>query len=347
MLFETQAKADNFIRYNSEGILEENGKAPVRSYYCEMCGGYHVTSNPSEEIGERLNQRDHLRIENLTAYKREVEEIKALSNLLSQRLVNIRALLFFGEIQEAEDLLDICKLDIEELSSHQFRGGGKLTTLRGRVDKMFELLASVKDLLGLPEEKKMEILSTQTMDKDQQILKVILSNIQVIQKVELLLAENDSLLAEKNTEGVAERISQCRNLLLTIQRAGKKEMTRKYNSLFQEQESLLNKVKAGHKIPEKEVPTIPAESAKHTPAQYFDKQEYKRTILSLIERIESIRKALEDEDYDTCETLLEIGYYMLDELNVEDDNTELVKQQLDKLTVSLKEKRSRSDEHSS
>ena len=79
----------------------------------------------------------------------------------------------------------------------------------------------------------MEILSTQAMDKDQQILKVILSNIQVIQKIELLLAENDSLLAEKNTEGVAERISQCRNLLLTIQRAGKKEMTRKYNSLFQ------------------------------------------------------------------------------------------------------------------
>lgn len=71
MLFETQAKADNFIRYNSENILEEKGKAPVRSYYCEMCGGYHVTSNPSEEVGERLNQRDHLRIESLTNYKRD------------------------------------------------------------------------------------------------------------------------------------------------------------------------------------------------------------------------------------------------------------------------------------
>ena len=58
MLFETQTKADNFIRYNSEGILEENGKAPARSYYCEICGGYHVTSNPSAEVGERLNQRD-------------------------------------------------------------------------------------------------------------------------------------------------------------------------------------------------------------------------------------------------------------------------------------------------
>ena len=53
MLFETQAKADNFIKYNSEGILEENGKAPVRSYYCEMCGGYHVTSVGYLQTGHR------------------------------------------------------------------------------------------------------------------------------------------------------------------------------------------------------------------------------------------------------------------------------------------------------
>lgn len=339
MFFETQAKADNFIRYNSENILEEKGKAPVRSYYCEMCGGYHVTSNPSEEVGERLNQRDHLRIERLTNYKREIEEVKVISNLLSKRLVNIRAHLFFGEIQEAEDLLDICKLDIEELSSHQFRGSGKLTILKGRVEKMFNLLASVKELLILPEEKKIAMLSTITTDKDQQTLKVILSNIMIIQKIDFLLAENKTLLEEKNTEGVAERIDQCRSMLVTIKRAGKKEMTRKYNALLQEQESLLSKVKAGHKIHKKKVSSVHTEQDKpNIQTQCFEKQEYKTTILSLIERIENIRKALENEDYDTCETLLEISYYMLDELNIEDDNTELIKQHLDKLTIYLKGK---------
>jgi hypothetical protein len=43
MLFREQSEADNFIKYNHGGILEENGKAPVRSYYCELCCGYHVT----------------------------------------------------------------------------------------------------------------------------------------------------------------------------------------------------------------------------------------------------------------------------------------------------------------
>ncbi len=340
MLFETQAKADNFIRYNSEGILEENGKAPIRSYYCEICGGYHVTSNPSEEIGEHLNQRDHQRLKNLSDFKKEIEEIKTISRSLSQRLVYIRQLLFFGETQETEDLLEICKLDIEELSSHHLRGGDKLIILRGRVDKMFELLTVVKGALSLSEEEKMEIISSDSMDKDQQTLRVILSNIQVIQKIDLLLAENDSLLADKKTDGVTKRLNQCRELLLTIQRFGKKEMIQKYNTLFQAQESLLNKVKAGLLIlPKRKNKDTAANAKPSSPTVYFDKQGYKRTILSLIERIEGIRKSIVDEDYDTGETLLEIGYYMLDDLQVTDANTKLIKRQLDQLAICINEAR--------
>lgn len=56
--FETKKKADNFIAYNGEEILEETGFAPVRSYYCAVCCCWHVTSNPSLEAGERMDRRD-------------------------------------------------------------------------------------------------------------------------------------------------------------------------------------------------------------------------------------------------------------------------------------------------
>lgn len=45
ILFESKSKADNFIRFNANTILEENGYAPTRSYYCKQCGGWHVTSS--------------------------------------------------------------------------------------------------------------------------------------------------------------------------------------------------------------------------------------------------------------------------------------------------------------
>lgn len=44
MLFQTEKQALNFIKFNAENILEENGKAPTRVYYCEACAGWHVTS---------------------------------------------------------------------------------------------------------------------------------------------------------------------------------------------------------------------------------------------------------------------------------------------------------------
>lgn len=44
ILFESEKKADNFIKFNAAEILEETGKAPIRSYYCIACAGWHVTS---------------------------------------------------------------------------------------------------------------------------------------------------------------------------------------------------------------------------------------------------------------------------------------------------------------
>ena len=45
ILFESKNKALNFIKYNSDEIKEENGIAPIRTYLCKSCGGWHVTSS--------------------------------------------------------------------------------------------------------------------------------------------------------------------------------------------------------------------------------------------------------------------------------------------------------------
>ncbi len=48
MLFESQKKAENFMQYNSKEILSESGYAPVRSYHCIACAGWHLTSRREE-----------------------------------------------------------------------------------------------------------------------------------------------------------------------------------------------------------------------------------------------------------------------------------------------------------
>ena len=46
MVFESSKEAYRFLRYNADEIETENGKRPVRAYYCSACGGWHVTSKP-------------------------------------------------------------------------------------------------------------------------------------------------------------------------------------------------------------------------------------------------------------------------------------------------------------
>ena len=52
ILFETEKKAELFIKYNADEIGEQNrtGKKPVRAYYCQVCGGWHVTSSPVSDV---------------------------------------------------------------------------------------------------------------------------------------------------------------------------------------------------------------------------------------------------------------------------------------------------------
>lgn len=42
--FESEKKALNFIKFNKDAIIAENGFSPVRSYWCDSCACWHVTS---------------------------------------------------------------------------------------------------------------------------------------------------------------------------------------------------------------------------------------------------------------------------------------------------------------
>lgn len=58
MLFATQAKADNFIKFNSKDIAAHSSKVPSRSYYCSFCCGWHVTSIDDDKLAKQRDERD-------------------------------------------------------------------------------------------------------------------------------------------------------------------------------------------------------------------------------------------------------------------------------------------------
>lgn len=113
MIFETQAKADNFILFNKDEILLESGKAPVRSYYCKFCGGFHVTSNPSEESGLRLDNIDNQRIEDAIRRRNARKQIWAYHRRSMQVIKRASQLIKTGRITKTEsELRDYLEIEL-------------------------------------------------------------------------------------------------------------------------------------------------------------------------------------------------------------------------------------------
>ncbi len=69
MLFETEKKAQLFMKFNNEEIASENDTVPARAYFCELCGGWHLThfatvpkgASRTEQMIEHLNTSKEIR----------------------------------------------------------------------------------------------------------------------------------------------------------------------------------------------------------------------------------------------------------------------------------------------
>lgn len=75
MVFPTEKKARNFIKYNGSDILKENQSIDdLRVYYCPSCCGYHISSKPYKR--KYKHRTDNL----IKAYHKDKEEMQKMKN---------------------------------------------------------------------------------------------------------------------------------------------------------------------------------------------------------------------------------------------------------------------------
>lgn len=122
ILFESESKADNFIKFNADEIRESSGYAPVRSYYCISCGGWHVTHLPefrhektiSEIMTDKMNEAIENRKKARMAVSQQRKEIKRQNALI---IDNIKS--SFEHIREFADSGDKEKTEAALLEAYR------------------------------------------------------------------------------------------------------------------------------------------------------------------------------------------------------------------------------------
>lgn len=151
MLFEEKSEADNFIKYNHGGILEENGKAPVRSYYCELCCGYHVTSNPSVIDGERQDRQDSQLLQELVSITQTMDKFKELGHELANRIQGCKDQMFIGSFQEIHDLHEELLPYRALLEKLPLETKARFATHFRRADFLYAIASKMEELVAVPD----------------------------------------------------------------------------------------------------------------------------------------------------------------------------------------------------
>ena len=324
MLFESKAKADNFIAYNSEGILEENGKAPVRSYYCELCRGYHVTSNPSIVAGESLDQRDQKMMELIDNYKKGSEDFKQIHEKISDEIDRAKRQMYLGNFEDIEQLYEEFQIDQDFLLKLPLKTRGKYVQLHQRVEILKEVAKQMKELSLLSKEEITDKLVFEDPSKKEKELRTIMRGYLVIQNCNKGIESIHQLMEEEKWIEARDMITSLRAEMPEMKGAAivKECLVSYQQELIKLEKAIADK----NKVAKKKEPVPNKAKSEKRPQEG---EEYKAAILSVIERIEKVNLAFGLNDIDTCENELEIAEFLMDDFTIEDDNTKLLRGQIE------------------
>ena len=246
MLFETKAKADNFIKFNSSEIMEESGKAPIRSYYCEICGGYHVTSNNSKTHAEWLDNRDKVLAEevdrrvkanlkpesNQKQTNQEPKSKGAKENKLDilEQLEQSDILMTKGMLDEAGELLAKCRFRIQAVE--QRMNVAKLEGFircKDQMEKLMRKLERLKKWVKSSYDEQEAFIAKEGKTEEEEEVCTALVSIKAVVRIKRALYDIDKVIENREFSILKYYVAQCEKQIGSIHGPGRSEIAQYWN----------------------------------------------------------------------------------------------------------------------
>ena len=246
MLFETKAKADNFIKFNSSEIMEESGKAPIRSYYCEICGGYHVTSNNSKTHAEWLDNRDKVLAEevdrrvkanlkpesNQKQTNQEPKSKEAKGNKLDilEQLEQSDILMTKGMLDEAGELLAKCRFRIQAVE--QRMNVDKLEGFircKDQMEKLMRKLERLKKWVTSSYDEQEAFIAKEGKTEEEEEVCTALVSIKAVVRIKRALYDIDKVIENREFSILKYYVAQCEKQIGSIHGPGRSEIAQYWN----------------------------------------------------------------------------------------------------------------------
>ncbi len=199
ILFESEAEANLFIRYNKEDIEGTTGKSPVRSYYCEFCAGWHTTSVKSKILGERIDLKEKRFVERAISKKDSEKLVEDIQDLIFQKYEDIKTRMYFEDIEECLQEINKCKNTIDEILRLHYTIS-RYHSLQKGLNVIEEELHVIKLISSLTDQERRDILNSNDTSEEGKLFNDVIKRFQFIDEYRLLQIKLAEMLAMKNFE---------------------------------------------------------------------------------------------------------------------------------------------------
>jgi hypothetical protein len=276
--------------------------------------------------GESLNQRDQKMVEQISNYKKGAEDYKQIHQVVSNQINKAKRQMYLGNFEYIDELYEEFQIDQDFLLKLPLKTRAKYIQLHQKVEILKEVADQMNELLQLPREDIEEKLAIENPSKREKELATIVRGYFLMQDCNDGIVNIHQLMEE-------EKWAEARNLLQSL-RAQMPELkgsaiVKEYLTRYQQELVKLEKDIADRKKEAKKKAPAPKVAKDESDKRPPRGEEYKAAILSVIERIEKVKQAFEQNDVDSCESELEIAEFLMDDFSFEDDNTKLLRSQIE------------------
>lgn len=325
MLFETKSKADNFIKFNKGNIIKEKGYAPVRSYYCEFCCGYHVTSNSSVEVGERLDVKEHNFLMQFSYSDLDNIEFQEYYNRALNEINQAESAMFAGDFSKIESL----HIKNEELRTKNkvllrlpLKNRVKFLLLTQKIESLYEQSLKVQELMEGGEEARKEFLSCEHPTQKHLSVTSILKGLEFMEKIEEKIEEIQNQIDNGDIDTALEMKKELRHSVANaedVRKMAKTACNRIINGIEAKIAQKRREIMAATPVEEKHFPDDASQE------QYNDNS----TIIETINILEEIKKCYDEGDIDACETKLEVAELIFSGIAIKDTKADVIQSYID------------------
>jgi hypothetical protein len=246
MLFETEAEAQAFIRFNSGDILKMSRKAPVRSYYCQLCGGYHVTSNNSKSHAEWLDIRDKVLAEEVD--RRVKANLKPKSNQkqtnqepkfkgakenkfdILEQLEQSDILMTKGMLDEARELLEECRFRLQAVE--QRMNEAKLEGFircKNQMEKLMRKLERLEKWVKSSFDDQEAFIAKEGKTEEEEEVCTALVSIKAVVRIKRALYDIDKVIEKREFSILKYYVAQCQKQIGSIRGPDRSEIAQYWN----------------------------------------------------------------------------------------------------------------------